>query len=93
MINSTSRYAQSNIIVSKDLDGNDVRVIVPSKQIAYTFQSTNYQIKQFDRLPDLAYKFFGNPTLWWIIADANPEVMLWDVVLPAGTIIRIPVNS
>lgn len=93
MISSTSRYALSNIVVAEDLDGNDVRVIVPSQQISYSFRYTNYQVKEFDRLPDLAFRFFGNPALWWVIADANPEVMLWDVVLPAGTIIRVPVNS
>lgn len=40
--------------------------------------------------PDsVAAKFLSDPTLWWEIADANPEVL--DMLsIPIGTLIRIP---
>ena len=44
-----------------------------------------------DRLDNLAYQFFGNASLWYIIASANnihdPSFAVED-----GTILRIPKN-
>lgn len=44
-----------------------------------------------DRLDTLAHYYYGDSTLWWIIASANN---IHDAVfaLPDGTILRIPVN-
>ena len=49
-------------------------------------------ITEGDRLDNLAYSFYGDGTLWWVIASANnlPGDSLY--VLP-GTQIRIPFNS
>lgn len=30
-----------------------------------------YTIKEGDRLTNIAYKFYGNPLLWYLIADVN----------------------
>lgn len=48
-----------------------------------------YQVKLGDRFDILANRFLGQPTLWWILADANPEVTYPDVLIPGSTI-RIP---
>jgi hypothetical protein len=92
MIATSSRYAASTIVVGNDLAGDDIQIIVPSIQGAYSFSFAYYQLIQFDTLPDIAYENYGDPTLWWVIADANPEILLWDSVT-AGTIIRIPVSA
>jgi nucleoid-associated protein YgaU len=92
MIASNSRYAQSNIVVANNLDGADIQAIVPGIQGSYSFTYTFYLVKQFDTMSDLAFNSYGDPTLWWLIADANPEIMLWDV-LPVGKFIRIPANG
>jgi hypothetical protein len=88
MINSTSRYSQSTL-ATLIYENKDVSVIVPSQQTAYSFNFIWYQVTSLDRLDDLAYRFFLDPTQWWRIADANPEIMNWSV-LPVGTIIRVP---
>lgn len=46
-----------------------------------------------DRLDTIAYSFYGDVDLWWIIASANPDVIRRDsYALKAGIQIRIPTN-
>jgi nucleoid-associated protein YgaU len=92
MIASNSRYAQSNVVVTNDLDGNDIQAIVPSEQISYSFNYQYYLVVVGDSLQAIAANFYSDPTLWWVIADANPEVLLWDT-LTAGVYIRVPVSA
>lgn len=46
-----------------------------------------------DRLDLLAQQFYGDYTLYWIIAAANPEILALDsLFVPEGLEIRIPSN-
>jgi nucleoid-associated protein YgaU len=45
-----------------------------------------------DYLDSLAYKFYGDPTLWWIIALAN-NLGKARMSVPAGLQLRIPSNA
>lgn len=49
-----------------------------------------YVIKQDDKLPDIAYKFYGDALAWYAIADMNPEVILNPFQLPIGKRLIIP---
>jgi nucleoid-associated protein YgaU len=49
-----------------------------------------YQVKQGDRLDLLAWRFFRNPRKWWLIADANPDVLAPDELLQPGRLLTIP---
>ena len=44
-----------------------------------------------DRLDAIAYRVYGDSTLWWIIAEANG--LKDSFYIPAGTRIRIPANA
>jgi hypothetical protein len=44
-----------------------------------------------DRLDLLAFDFYGDSTLWWIIASAN-DMQPDSLVPPLGMTLRIPVN-
>ena len=44
-----------------------------------------------DYLDSLAYKFYGDPTLWWVIASAN-NLGKARMSVPAGLQLRIPAN-
>ena len=47
-----------------------------------------------DRLDLLANQFYGDVSLYWIIAIANPDVMGFGTILPKpGSQLRIPVNT
>ena len=43
-----------------------------------------------DRCDNLAFRFYGDSTLWWFIAQTNN---LTTNNIPAGTSIRIPVTT
>lgn len=87
-ISSSSRYASSTV-VSLSKDGQVVNVIVPSKQTATTFTYVSHMVTDTDRLDHLAYQYYGDPTQWFIIANANPEIIDWSALVP-GSIIRVP---
>ena len=43
-----------------------------------------------ERLDLLAYKYYSDATLWWIIAAANPELRKDSLYLEAGVQVRVP---
>lgn len=88
MIFANSRYADSTL-ATLTKDGQAVAVIVPSAQKPYSFQYVNHQVAVGERIETIAYQYYTDATIWWRIADANPEIMFWDD-LPTGTIIRVP---
>jgi phage tail protein X len=45
-----------------------------------------------DRLDNLAYQFYGDPTLWWIIQIANPDLPNDSLYPTLGFQLRIPSN-
>jgi hypothetical protein len=85
-----SRYATAAVIRTAAADGK-VRptlysMIAPvSRRAAYR----SYVVQEGDRYDLLAQRLFGDPELWWAIADLNPE-FLFPAGIPAGTIIRLP---
>lgn len=48
-----------------------------------------YVVLEGDRLDLLAYRLYGDPQLWWVIANANPEYLFPDDLTPGSTI-RLP---
>ena len=45
-----------------------------------------------DRLDNLAFKYYKDPSLWWMISKANSNIDYGKVALNAGIQIRIPMN-
>lgn len=43
-----------------------------------------------DRLDNLAYQFYGDPSLWWIISIANPDLPNDSLYPTLGFQLRIP---
>jgi phage tail protein X len=88
VISADSRYSTSTITTVQTASGPRQTVVIPDpaeKVIAYT----NYLVRDGDRIDQLAFRFLGLAKLWWMIADANPEIHDW-FVLPRGTLLRIP---
>ena len=75
--NIGARYYVTNFYPSIPLNSNDI-----------------YAITDFgDRLDILANQFYGDPSLYWIIASANPDVVRPDSLsLNGGIQLRIPVD-
>ena len=45
-----------------------------------------------ERLDLLAWKYYQDPELWWIISAANPELRKDSLYLEVGSQVRIPVD-
>ena len=85
MIGDSSRYAGSVLYV----DGND-EFIGGRSRIDTSFQTDDifHLMRSGDRIDLLAYRYLGDPTLWWLICDYN------DIFLPLelepGRVLRLP---
>ena len=51
-----------------------------------------YTVVEGDRFDLISYKVYGDPSYWWRICNANPEVFYPDFLI-AGSIMRIPTSS
>lgn len=89
MIIGGSRY-QNSPVVTVVKGSQDVSVIVPSEQVPFSFNYISHMVAQGDRIDNISFQYYGDPTLWWRVADANPEVMYYDSLV-TGSILRIPV--
>lgn len=49
----------------------------------------SYTTAEGDSMAALAQRFYGDATVWWVIADANPHV-LYPLDLPKNTLLSIP---
>lgn len=67
------------------------RRIIPQMSI-YT-QMQNYSVVSGDRLDNLAARFIGDPTLFWMIADANGVSDADSLTAEPGKVILIPLVS
>lgn len=45
-----------------------------------------------DRFDLLAFQYYKDPTLWWVISVANEELTQGSLIPPIGSQIRIPGN-
>ena len=45
-----------------------------------------------DRLDNLAYQYYRDPNLWWVISMANNNVTRGSMFLASGVQLRIPTN-
>lgn len=81
----------SDIPVQTRWDGK--RVYVTANYPIIPVQDTDVQVvsNTEDTLDSLAYKYYGDPTLYWIIARAN-NLGKGRMSVPGGLTLRIPIN-
>jgi nucleoid-associated protein YgaU len=93
--NSNSRYYGAAVETTTLADGTPVkylvRRIVPQATIYTSIQ--NYVVVDGDRIDNLAAKFLGDPTLWWMICDANGATDPDELVAQAGRTILLPMAA
>lgn len=89
MIYAHSRYQTSQLIFVVDGEGEPRHIVdfPPPRPLA--FSATRHVVREFDRLDLLAAQYYGDPELWWVLAEANPEVF-YPEDIPPGTSLRIP---
>lgn len=89
MIGPNSRYANSVVALVDSPERGSVLTVMPRQPEVRVFSYTSIYLGDNDRLDLIAQRIYGDDTLWWKIADANPEILDWSDV-PAGTLLRIP---
>ncbi len=91
------RYNISPLLrtLTNNVRGRGTTYSIPTKY-PLTPQSENdiYVITEWgDRFDSLAFQFYNDITLWWIIATANPNLVDFSsIFIPIGSQIRIPQN-
>ena len=85
-----NRY--QNIPVIKSETGKRMYATSRYPEIPLTENDIYVYINEGDRYDLLALNYYGDSSLWWIIASANPNIDLMTLVLPEGVQIRIPGN-
>ena len=84
-----SRYRGTRIF--KKGDGRRVLKSNILKPVPHKEQDFFVQASEYDRLDQLAYKYYNNTAYWWIIALAN-NIGKGSLHVPKGMILRIPSN-
>lgn len=85
-----SRYEDSNVdFLALTNSGDAAPVVFYSFSDLGRMTYSTYTWKSGDRLDSLAMQFYRNPELWWVITEANPEIVDMQNI-PAGTVLRIP---
>jgi nucleoid-associated protein YgaU len=83
-----SRY-QAASLKSEDVGQVYETQLVPN--VSRQPEDTIITTESGQRLDRLASEYYGDPTLWWVIASAN-ELGRGDWTVPAGIQLRIPQN-
>jgi nucleoid-associated protein YgaU len=89
-----SRYERVKDYVALDVRGNRNRVkgmrrisLPRQRQPPSPKKPLTYIVKEGDRLDLLAYTYYGDPTKFWLICDANPTMFPHELLVPGRKII------
>lgn len=86
-----SRYLKVKEHQVVDPGNGDRQVTVKrSRGLSETDFGFEYVVQPGDRLDLLAFRFYRTPRKWWLICDANPDLMYPDDLLEPGRKIVIP---
>lgn len=92
MIDTSSRYTRNTVAPVTDAGGVTRLTILPRTPQAAVYSVQYYTWADHDRIDSVARTFYGAETLWWLFADANPQILNWASV-PTGTVIRVPARA
>lgn len=90
-ISANSRYAQSQLATIYE-NGQPRLTIVPGEVQPFVVQYVFHQVTANERIDQISYTYYKDATRWWVIADANPEILDFSS-LTAGSLLRIPTSG
>jgi nucleoid-associated protein YgaU len=85
-----NRYADINKTTSKK--GSQIYKTVRYPDIPRLNSDTYVFSTIGDRYDTLAQEYYGDSSLWWVIANANSKLKKDSLTPPIGSQIRIPAN-
>ncbi|MFI9561186.1 tail protein X [Nonomuraea endophytica] len=84
-----SRYATTELVEAPSSDGV-LRRALATRRVPRTPGVLEHVILDGERLDHLSARFYGDPSKYWLILDANPEELDPLRLLRPGRRIRIP---
>lgn len=81
-----SRYIKSSIFAR---NGQAFIFNIREKQKFNSNIAVYYTVAEGDTIDGIAFKYYGNPNLYWAILDANPQY-LSEMDIKVGDVIMIP---
>ena len=85
-----NRY--QNIPVIKSPTGKQMYATSRYPEVPLSENDIYVYTTQGDRYDILALNYYGDSSIWWVIAAANPNISLGTLIMPEGVQIRIPGN-
>jgi len=86
------RYSNSlTIMGGKSLDSRSMTATIRNLVASGQLSTTTVVLKEGERLDQIAGKYYGDSTLWWVIAAASG--IGWGLQCPPGTVVAIPDKS
>lgn len=93
MIVRGSRYEYADVVYTQpNPSGDSYATLMYHFDVLGTLTYTEYVWKSGDRLDLVAGATYSRAASWWMILEHNPEIED-PLNIPAGTILRIPVDS
>ena len=83
-----NRYQNSSTILDRNGKRRKATIILPTPEMSVT--DTYIRTTTVERLDLLAWKYYQDPELWWIISAANPELRKDSLYLEPGIQVRVP---
>jgi nucleoid-associated protein YgaU len=91
MIRPGSRYQACDVVAPTDVSGLQAQVVaLRSPTRPGPGSGIEHLVVAGERLDQIAFLYYGDPTAWWRITDANPEVLHPLDLLRPGRRIAIP---
>ena len=91
MVFKGSRYSATEIIEVVGPDGRVSRALA-LRAIAPDASALEHTVSDGERLDTLAARFYGEPTRYWLVLDANPDTLNPLELLEPGRAIHVPKN-
>lgn len=85
----TSYLRFSDLVVIDGYEFWDTSILPDAKIKEARDGDIDYEVQSTDRIDRLAFNFYGDPVLWWVIAVSNDMEDL-PTALVTGQTIRIP---
>ena len=88
-ISRTSRYQRNATSLVADRNGQLQLAVMHRKPADQSLRVSDYRWRSSERVDDVATRYYGSESSWWMYAEANPAVLDWTQV-PTGRQIMVP---
>jgi hypothetical protein len=87
-IRKNSRLKFADLVTVEGIEFWDT-LILTDKLLEAREDDIIHEVKMYDRIDNLAFQYYNDPILWWVIAVAN-DIEIVPTQLLEGDLIRIP---